>query len=49
VQRAEKAEDIADHLRKELDAERVSAAAMQTQLQKVEAEAAMHLRSSVRR
>ena len=40
VQRAEKAEDIADRLRKNLDAERASAAAMQTRMLKVEAEAA---------
>jgi len=40
VQRAEKADDIADCLRKELDAERASAAAIQTHLQEVEAEAA---------
>ena len=40
VQRAEKAEDIADRLRKELDAERTSAAAVQTRMQKAEAEAA---------
>jgi len=40
LQRAEKAEDIAEGLRKELDAERESAAAMQTRMQKAEAEAA---------
>jgi len=40
VLRAEKAEDIADRLRKELDAERASAAAMQTRMQRAEAEAA---------
>jgi len=40
LQRAEKAEDIADRLRKELDAERESAATMQTRTQKAEAEAA---------
>jgi hypothetical protein len=40
VQQAKKVEDIADRLRKELDAERASAAAMQTRLQKAEAEAA---------
>ena len=39
VLRAEKAKDIADRLHKELDAECVSAAVMQTRLQKVEAEA----------
>ena len=40
VQRAKKAKDIADRLRKELDAERTSAAAVQTRMQKAEAEAA---------
>jgi len=40
VQRAEKAEDIADRLRKELDAERASTTAMQTRLRKAEAEVA---------
>jgi len=40
VQRAEKAEDIADRLRKELDVERTSAAVVQTRMQKAEAEAA---------
>jgi len=40
LQRAKKAEDIADRLRKELDAERASAATMQTRMQKAEAEAA---------
>ncbi|XP_021310427.1 uncharacterized protein LOC110433104 [Sorghum bicolor] len=40
VQRAEKAEDVADRLRKELDAERTSAAALQSRLQKAEVEAA---------
>ena len=40
VQRAEKAEDVADRLRKELDAERMSAAALQSRLQKAEVEAA---------
>jgi len=44
VQRAKKAEDIADRLCKELDAERVSAAAMQTQLQKAKANAAAVIR-----
>ena len=39
LQRAEKAEDIADRLRKELDAERTSAAELQTRMQKAEAEA----------
>ena len=40
LQRAEKAEDIAERLRKELDAERTSAAELQTRIQKAEAEAA---------
>ena len=40
LQRAEKAEDIADRLRKELDAERTSAAELQTRVQKAEVEAA---------
>jgi len=40
LQRAEKAEDIADRLRKELDAERTSAAELQTRVQKADAEAA---------
>jgi len=40
LQWAEKAKDIADRLCKELDAERASAAAKQTRMQKVEAEAA---------
>ena len=40
MQRAEKAEDIAERLRKELDAERMSAAELQTRMQKAEAEAA---------
>ena len=40
MQRAEKAEDVADRLRKELDAERTSAAAVQSRLQKAEVEAA---------
>ncbi|XP_021315120.1 uncharacterized protein LOC110434730 [Sorghum bicolor] len=40
LQRAKKAEDIADRLRKELDAERTSAAELQTRMQKAEAEAA---------
>ena len=40
VERAEKADDIADRLRAELEAEHVSAAAMQTRLQRAEAEAA---------
>jgi len=39
VQRAEKAEDVADRLRKELDAERTSAAVVQTRLQKAEEDA----------
>ena len=39
VQRAEKAEGIAIHLRKELDAERTSAAVVQTRMQKAEEEA----------
>ena len=38
VQRAEKAEGIADRLRKELDAERTSAAVLQTRMQKAEEE-----------
>jgi hypothetical protein len=40
VQRAEKAEGIADRLRKELDAERTCAAMVQTRMQKAEEEAA---------
>ncbi|XP_021301870.1 uncharacterized protein LOC110429740 [Sorghum bicolor] len=40
MQRVEKAEDIAECLRKELDAERLSAAELQTRIQKAEAEAA---------
>jgi len=40
LQRAEKAEGIAERLRKELDAERMSAAELQTHMQKAEAEAA---------
>jgi len=40
VQRAEKAEGIADRLRKELDTERTSAAVLQTRMQKAEEEAA---------
>jgi hypothetical protein len=40
MQRVEKAEDIAERLRKELDAERLSAAELQTRMQKAEAEAA---------
>jgi len=40
LQRAEKVEDIADRLCKELDAERASAAVMETCMQKAEAEAA---------
>ena len=40
VQQAEKVEDIADRLRKELDAELTSTTAVQTRVQKAEAEAA---------
>jgi len=40
LQRAAKAEDIADRLRKELDAERTSTAELQTRTQKADAEAA---------
>ena len=45
VQRAEKADDITERLRKELDAEHVSVAAMQTRLQEAEAVAVIGLYS----